>query len=271
MKFCYVDESEAGNSPPVQVMVGIIADAWRVGKTRKEFREIFSHIERQYPESLQELKGSKILYQKGAWRGVDPEQCKEVFREFGRWVGARRHHLAVSAIDTQTYSNRLGHFPAALRDRWVAGATHIALQLQKIHKNDGSKGQTVLVFDENKQKADKLNEVLFDPPAWTDSYYGRNTGDEAFGQIVDTAFFTKSHHAGLAQVADIFSFVFRRYSELNDYGLRPQYRDEPNDLAEFVELISPRLVEQRHRWPKRPRDACTKSFAELVPTSLQSL
>lgn len=250
-------------------MVGIIADAWRVGKTRAEFRKLFSDVEREYPESLKELKGSRILYGQGAWRNVEPEVRKDVFRKFATWVGERRHSLALSAIDLQCYHNGLTHFPLSLQDKWVAGATHIALQLQKLNKGNGHKGQTVLVFDENKQKADKLNEVLFDPPGWTDSYYGRGKKDEPFEQIVDTAFFTKSHHVGLAQIADIFAFVFRRYAELHDYGQTPAYSDEPDNIREFAALLEPRLIDQRHRWPKRPRDACAKTFAELVPASLR--
>jgi hypothetical protein len=54
--------------------------------------------------------------------------------------------------------------PDPLRDLWVAGAVHVALQLRKLHQTlKKNKGHTVLIFDENKVKADRLNEVQSEP------------------------------------------------------------------------------------------------------------
>jgi hypothetical protein len=107
MKFCYVDESlnNAGNN--VQVMVGIIADAQRLSRSRTEFTEIFALAEGAYPEGLKELKGSRIFYGHGGWRDVPPEIRKAVFRLFCEWIGERKHLLAVSAIDIAAFKTRL--------------------------------------------------------------------------------------------------------------------------------------------------------------------
>jgi hypothetical protein len=44
MKFCYADESLDDRGQLVQVVVGIIADAQRLNRTRLEFGEIFNLI-----------------------------------------------------------------------------------------------------------------------------------------------------------------------------------------------------------------------------------
>jgi hypothetical protein len=179
MKFCHADESLDDAGEKVQVMVGIVADAQRINRSRVEFSEIFELVERALPEALKELKGSRISYGRGGWRDVPPEIRKDVFRWFCQWIGERKHQLAISAFDIARFGERLpADYPPPLRDLSVAGALHIALQLQKLHQTiKKNKGHTVLIFDENKAKADRLNEILSAPPAWTETYYEkRKTG-----------------------------------------------------------------------------------------------
>jgi hypothetical protein len=273
MKFCYADESCDDRAEKVQVMVGIVADAQRLNRSRSEFSEIFALVEEQYPEALKELKGSRIFYGRGGWREVPPEIRKAVFRLFCEWIAGRKHALAVSAIDIEAFRTRLpANYPGPLRDLWVAGAVHIALQLQKLHQTlKKNKGHTVLIFDENKQMADRLNEVLFTPPAWTEAYYEKGKKQAPLDQIIDSAFFTKSHHAGLVQVADLFAFVLRRYAELADYGAEPEFVGEMDDLAPLVGLLAPRLISRSCRCPKRPKDECAETFVGLTPTCLVNL
>jgi hypothetical protein len=273
MKFCYADESLDDASERVQVMVGIVADAQRLNRSRIEFSEIFELVERAFPEALKELKGSRIFYGRGGWRDVPPKIRKDVFRQFCEWIGDRKHQLAISAIDIGRFGARLpADYPNALRDLWLAGALHIALQLQKLHQTiKKNKGHTVLIFDENKAKVDKLNEALFAPPEWTETYYEKRKKQAPLDQIIDSAFFTKSHHAGFVQVADLFAFVFRRYAELAEYGAEPSYAGEKDDIDPLVKLLVPRLIPRSHRCPKHPKDECAATFVDLTPGCLIDL
>jgi hypothetical protein len=272
MKFCYADESRDDRGEKIQVMVGVVADAQRLNRSCVEFSAIFALVEGAYPEALKELKGSRIFYGRGGWRDVPPQIRKAVFRLFCEWIGERKHSLALSAIDIGRFNAGLPNYPDPLRDLWVAGAVHIALQLQKLHQTlEKNKGHTVLVFDENKVKADRLNEVLFAPPAWTEAYYEKRKKQTPLDQIIDSAFFTKSHHAGLAQVADLFAFVFRRYAELTDYGAEPVYPGEKDDLNPLVELLAMLLIPRSNRCPKRPKNECAATFVHLTPACLADL
>jgi hypothetical protein len=106
-------------------------------------------------------------------------------------------------------------------------ALHIALQMQKANQGSAkNKGHTILIFDDNKVKADPLSELLWQPPEWSDDYYKKTTKQIRLNQIVDTTFTIKSHHAGLVQVADLFAFIFRRYSEMKDFGKREEWLGE---------------------------------------------
>jgi hypothetical protein len=173
MKVCYVDETGTGDSSPIIVMAGIVADAQRLNRTREEFSSIFDEIQRLFPEALSELKSTRIFYGKDRWRNVDPKERKRIFAFFCRWIVERKHKLALTAIDKKLHATTLGDgAPEKLKDIWLTGALHIALQIQRAHQGEEkNKGNTFLIFDENKAKIDHLPELLYAPPAWTDCFY----------------------------------------------------------------------------------------------------
>ena len=86
-------------------------------------------------------------------------------------------------------------------------------------------------------------------------------------QIIDSAFFTKSHHAGLAQVADLFA---------SSSAATPNSRNTvPNPYTTANSLTSRRSCEASyrtlfpsHRWPKHPKNECAAVFVNLAPGSL---
>ncbi len=139
---------------------------------------------------------------------------------------------------------------------WLAGASHIALQLQRAHQaKAGNKGGTVLLLDDNKRGLSDIADLVNDPPAWTDDYYDRQKKAPALDRLVDTPFAVKSH-VGLVQVADIFGAIFRRHAERAQYGFEEKYTGEQGHVAEWVEQLAPRLLGKAHRWAARTSSDC---------------
>lgn len=273
MKICYVDESGNSNEDDCLVMVGILVDAVRLNRTRQEFAEIFDDIEALFDESLRELKGAKIIHGRDRWRKIDPEQRKRIASLLCDWLVERKHKLVLAAVCRESLRQcPCDGAPDKLGNPWLAGALHVALQIQKANQGkEKNKGNTLLIFDENKKKADCLSEFLWTPPAWTDDYYGRGRKQERLDQIIDTTFTIKSHHAGLVQVADLFAFIFRRYSELHDYGEEEEWPGERSVMDGYVRTISQSLLPRSARWPARTSSACAKWFNAIAPHSLKAL
>lgn len=273
MKFCYCDESGHGDNDPCFVAVGVIVDAARLNRTADAFSELFAAIQAHSPEQLKEIKASKLLMGRDRWRQVDPEIRKRICEALCLWITDRKHTLILTAVDRAKYASNKNAAPIELqRGYWLAGMTHLALQLQKLHQGQPSnKGRTVLLIDDNKQFADNLAEVLWTPPTWTDSFYEKRRKQEQFDQIIDSAFAVKSHHAGLIQIADLFALVFRRYAEMRDYGLAEEWAGERAYVDSLVRTLSRRLAAASSRWPKRPQCPCTQWYNGLAPTSLFNL
>lgn len=243
MKVCYVDESGDGAGDPFFVMVGILTDAARLNKTVEEFNKKLKRLRSIFPEDLRELKSTKILYGKGAWRQVDPEERKAIFRDFCAWIGERKHDVLLSAIKTEKFKvSKRPENVACVSDQWCAAALNLALQVQI--KNQGlakNKGQTFLLYDDNKQKVSNFCDVLHAPSKAVTDYYGKPAKASAFDQVIDTAFAIKSHHSGIVQVADIYAFVFRRYFELAEGGQTQAWDEESSLIKECIKALSKRL------------------------------
>ncbi len=240
MKVCYVDESGNTTQDPCLVMVGILVDSLRLHRTQQEFAEVFDIVQGLFQENLRELKGSKMILGRDRWRKVDPDVRKQIAGYFCNWIAQRKHRLILTAVDrAKLKENKAKQEPAEQNDEWLAAGLHVALQIQKANQTSGKhKGHTFLIFDDNKVKADKLSDLLWKPPAWTDDYYGRTGKQAPLDQIIDTTFSIKSYHAGLVQVADLFAFIFRRYAEIEDYGVKEEWTGEKELIDEYVESLA---------------------------------
>jgi hypothetical protein len=273
MKICYIDESGNNADDPCLVMVGIVVDAYRLNRTREEFADIFDEIQGLFDENLRELKGAKMIFGRDRWRKVDPELRKRIAGFFCNWIGERKHHIALAAVDRNKLSNdATAGVPEECRDGGLAASLHIALQIQKANQGRAkNKGNTILIFDDNKAKADALSELLWQPPNWTDDYYDKGPRQGRLDQIVDTTFSIKSHHAGLVQVADLFAFIFRRYSEMKDFGKGEEWAGEQALIEGYANTLTTRLLPRNCRWPAKPKGNSVAWLNGIAPASLTQL
>ena len=268
MKICYVDETGTDGQSPLIVMVGVIADSQRLQRTRTEFGSAMARLDQGPRHAIRELKSSELYKGRGPWRDVAGDDRHALIGDLCGWLCDRKHHLALAALDLQAAKQS----PLHGLDPWMSAALHIALQVQRRYQREkGNKGCTFLVFDEHKRQEDNLAELLFDPPSWTDEYYQRGNRAEALDQIIDSAFYARSHQVGLVQIADLFAFIFRRYSELHDYDADEAFAGETDRITEWVKLLSPRLLDRPHRWPRRPTCETARWFCNVAPPSLSNL
>lgn len=270
--FAYVDETGIDGTSPLIVMAGIVVNDERLNRTQAEFTAIFENLGEMTVGTLRELKSSDMLAGSGAWRRVDGIKRRNVITNLCEWVCARKHDIALAAIDYELL--RVDPPPVAgLQGAWLASACHMALQLQRsgMQKGNGSKGRTVLVFDDNKKGLADIADLVYAPPAWTDDYYEKPAKSPPLDRLIDTPFAVQSHHVGLIQVADIVAAVFRRYAELEEFGSAEKYGGEAGHVAEWVQQLKPRLLGKAHRWATRSTSPCAQWYSRIAPRSLVRL
>ncbi len=271
MKFCYVDETGIDGSSPLAVMAGVTVDAVKIRRANRQFDEMVASFFASAGRPVRELKGRDLHRGKKAFGRIDPELRHRLIDEICGLVAERGLRVALAALDL----DRLRATPSpsgVVMDSLSAGGLHVALQLQRMQQSaQNNKDLTVLVFDENKMMVDVWADLLHQPPAWCDAYYGRKNGGDPLPAIIDSAFYAKSHHARLIQVADVVASVFHRHAEICDYAQDDKYDGESAAIAARIGILGPRLIPRRHRHPSRSPSEAARWFNDLAPSSLVRL
>lgn len=251
MFLCYVDESGyTGNkfNPKqlIQVMVGIFPNAYSYHKSDAEFKEIFNIINQQVPVS--EIKSSEIYGGRKSWKNIRPDIRDEVIKFYFDWIRQRKHKLIIVAIDNKKFfeeKNSGNIFTNIFPAPWALGGFHIALVIQKLNRKEkNNKGKTILIFDEQKEYRNILSELIANPPDIADQFveFDARREKKRLNQIIDTAFFVKSHHSTMAQVADIGAFFFRKHLELEFYKKRESYSGEKEKIKKWIDPIKDKFI-----------------------------
>jgi hypothetical protein len=276
MKVCYVDDSGCPSNDRMFVMVGVVADVARLNRTSREFSDFFNKVCNLFPENLKELKGSRILYGKGAWRQVDAVKRKNIFAELSAWLDERKHNILVAAVDTtkaKAISKHHSSVPEKIATNlWVATGLNIALQIQAKHRTEkNNKGNTFLFIDDNPRNMPSLCEVLWAPTTWLDDYYPKKTKEDHLNQLIDTAFAVQSHHCSLVQVADLLAFIIRKYFELSSEVVAPEWDEELDFVKQCIEIISPRIYKNPGAMKATNNSLSAKWYRAIAPDGYDKL
>jgi hypothetical protein len=265
MYLCYCDESGyCGNicnpEQPVMVMAGILPNVYNYHRSDAEFRQVFDIINDEVP--VNELKGQQIYRGRGAWRNIHSESRDEVIEFYLNWINERSHKLIISAVDNAKYFQFLEENPhhlysETLQSPYLFCGLHVAMTVQKLNRNqDRNKGKTILIYDEQDEFSNRLTELLFDPPEFIDEFVACDLKKEEtrLSQIIDSAFFVKSHHSSMAQVVDIVAYLVRLYLELNYYDADEAYIGEKAKINDWVDRIRDKFVQLSTMYPKTRRE-----------------
>lgn len=264
VKICYVDESGLAGDEPVLVMAGVISDMHKLPKTLRQWQprlnDLLGTIGRP------ELKGSEFCAGRSRIaRLMGGDERTTWIDETLQWMDERKLKLALASVDKASDAQR----PEELQDDWMVCGMHLALQLQAAHgRLKSNKGTTLLVTDEAK-RSDELAELLLEPPAWSDDYYGRGKKDDPLKELVHTPFTVDSGHNGMIQLADLVAFLFRRYVELSREN--EEYAGERVKISGWVATLSNLLLPMAARHRRRRADDASRTFTALAAAELVEL
>jgi len=276
MFICYADESGyTGNRSdprsPFLVMAGVLVNTYGMHKSQNEFADIVRTVQERAGIDFAELKAKDLYAGRGIWAqsncGLDGRERQELYRDILIWFRQRRHKVVLSVIDNEAFFRLVDENGIAeeLGVPYVAAALHLALMIQRRHKNKKSnKGKTLLIFDQQKEFEKQVSRILAFPPPWTDEYYEWDGEGDRLDQIIDTAYFIRSHHASFVQVADLIAYAVRKYVELKA-GEPEKYEGELKKIESwYQEIIYPTLIERRHCLPPG-NDPLTMLYRALTP------
>jgi len=273
----YIDESGyVGQQPnpeqPVQVVACVLANAYNLHRTTTDLQQTIQFLrDRNIP--LRELKAEQIYRGRQAWQGIGPERYQVLTQHF-EWLADRGHKIILSIIENQKFFQRWTNGdPLAVHVHvpYIAGAIHVALSVQRRNQSPKKNNwKTVLVFDEQHAFEDKVEDLIGEPPAFTDAFYGYDGEGERLDQIIDTSFFAKSHFASLIEVADTVAYVASLYLRLVEYGVQETYEGELQKVTGWTNILREHLVPASQVYPKR-QYPITDFYRNIAPDNLHLL
>lgn len=264
MFLCYADESGYAGSKhnpeqPVQVMAAIFPNAYSFHRSDSEFRDVFDIINTYIP--ISELKCEQIYRGRKAWSKVHFDVRDEVIEFYLSWIASRTHKFVVTAIDNAEYFSLRDKVPedpfiTEISYPYLLAGLHTALVIQKLNRSKKkNKGKTLLIFDQQDEFVDRLTSLIFEPPEFIDDFVQFNSKKEncRLCQIVDTAFFVKSHQSSMAQVVDIVAYLFRLHLELTAYGAEEKYDGERDKIAGWISQIADKFIPLNIVYPRNKK------------------
>jgi hypothetical protein len=283
MFVCYCDESgftgcNHDKGQPVTVVAGVLVNTYNMHKTRADFADLTGKAKKLLKEaglsSFSELKARELYSGDGPWSGVDGEERHALYAAMLKWLCGRPHRVLASVIDDGVFCGKVtSKDPVAvqLRAPYVAGALHLALMVQRANQgSDKNKGRTILIFDSQDQLEKEVSQLLYSPPGWTDDYYGYENG-ERLDQIVDTAYFVRSHQASFVQIADLVAYVLRKHAELAQHGFKDKYAGEATRIGKWVGMLQSSMMPRSYVFPSAKgaaagfiRSVTDKSYRDLL-------
>lgn len=272
MKFCYCDETGTGVEP-YAVLLGVVVDASRMHLTKDDWSDFLSQLSEKVGQEFQELHTRHFYSGSGIWRSLSGQQRSDAIDFFIDWFSERKHHVVFSAIDKSKHKamQAKGDIHAEIDTVWKAMGFHVALAVQRNFQTEAkNKGNTIFVFDEEVKEETGFQKLLLSPPAWSDSYYGKQEKQKRLCQLIDAPYFADSKNVGLLQVADFLAYFVRRHIEISEGALPAKYKGEAEKVAKWFEKIKARSIPYQSIYPKKQRCQTANLFWALAPECIRN-
>ena len=273
VNFCYCDESGTGQEP-IATMVGIVVDAGRMHLTKSNWTELLGVLRKITGKEIAELHTSDFYSGNGVWRDMDGQSRSDVITEILKWLADRKHHIVYSSVVKQSYleAREAGTLPKELDTTWRFLGFHLTLAIQRYSQSEErNKGNTFLVFDNQERERVRFNDIVKNPPEWSDAYYGLDKKQQRLDQIIDVPAFQDSKEVELLQVADFLAFFLRRHAEIQEGLVPAKYHDEQEKMAGWIAKLRERSISVVHIYPKVRRTDAHNYFYRYAPPSIRNL
>lgn len=271
MKVCYCDETGTGEEP-YAVLLGVVVDAARMHVTKDDWSEFLSDLSKRVGQEFHELHTRHFYSGAGIWKAISGDQRSQAIDLFVDWFCERRHHVVFSAVDKKRFSSlkQAGEIPEEIDSVWRAMGFHVALAMQRNYQTEKkNKGNTIFVFDEEVMEETRFHTLLKKPPAWSETYYGRNAKRRPLCQLVDAPYFADSKNVVLLQVADFLAYFVRRHIEICENAIPEKYAGEAQKVKGWFKKIVGRSIPYQSMYPKRQRCPTAELFWNIAPESVR--
>ena len=268
VQMCYVDESGMGDDP-IATMVGMVLDSSRMHVTKDEWTTFLVDLSELAGRELQELHTSDFYAGNGRFRDIDGPRRADIISAIFRWLRERKHSVVYASVVKAVHAD--ASLPQGLETVWRMMGWHVVLAMQQRGMRDSvPKGHTNFTFDDHRERPG-FQQLIFEPPDWTDEYYKRDAKRPRLDQVVDVPSFHDSKLVPMLQVADFATFFLRRYAEISEGLSEPRYEEEEEFVQNWIGEFASRSIGKRFIYPSQKQTPLHKLFFDCAPPSIREL
>ena len=262
MKFCYLDESGTGIEP-FAVMVGIIADSYRMRMTKEDWNDLLVELSDQTGRNIQEIHTRDLYRGNNVWRPLEAEERFKVIDNIISWMTNRGHNIVYSTVHKNLFLEEFNDetFSSDIGTLWRFMGFHITLALQKnFNSTKKNKGNTLLIFDNEVREQKAFTELVLNPPDWSDTYYSKKRKQNKLDQIIDVPHYVDSKQVGLIQLADFCCYFMRLFLELSKDSESQKYEGELEQITSWFNRILELSISKSNIYPQIGRSEAAELF-----------
>ena len=237
MHLCYFDENKGTPDKAGFFMGGLMIPDREARKFEGALAEItLSFFGAKDLTRSNELHGKDLFHGKGNARGRTLEDRLRVFRQVSAFVAKNSLPVRLVYIDVDRHNQKYRNPTAAYR-------LGLMLLLERFAEHLDQIDDLGLVFGD--YEADEVTKAVQDFSGYktqgkTPMYFGR-----PLGKILDTVYFTHSHHSRFLQVADLLVYLAGRYENASRFDDRWHER-EARSYWEKIKASGNTYIQ---RWP----------------------
>lgn len=208
MHLCYFDENKHGPDKPHFFIGGLLIPDRKALDFENTLNQIaFNFFGARSLIQANEFHGKELFHGKGNAKGRKLEERVQVFQDVATFVTNNQIPVRMVCINVEKHKNKYQYPMPAYR-------LGLMLILERFSEYLDKADDLGLVFGD--YEADEVTGAVVDFSEYksqgkTPMYFGR-----PLGRLLDTVYFTQSHHSRFLQVADLLVYMAGRYENNND-------------------------------------------------------
>lgn len=237
MHLCYFDENKHGPDNPHFFIGGLLIPDKKALDFENTLNQIaFNFFGARSLIQANEFHGKELFHGKGNAKGRKLEERVQVFQDVATFVTNNQIPVRMVCIDVERHKNKYQYPMPAYR-------LGLMLILERFSEYLDQVDDLGLVFGD--YEADEMTGAVVDFSEYknqgkTPMYFGR-----PLGRLLDTVYFTQSHHSRFLQVADLLVYMAGRYE--NRDGIPDRWHEQQVKAAWEKIKASGNVFIQR--WP----------------------
>ena len=203
MHLCYFDENKPNPDNPYFYIGGVLIPDHKAIEFEKTLGQIaFNFFGSRSLTQLNEFHGKELFHGKGNAKGRKLEERVQVFQDVATFITDNQIPVKIICIHVENHHKRY-KYPTP---HYRLGLMFI---LERFAEHLDQVDDLGLVFGD--YEADEMTGAVVDFSEYksqgkTPMYFGR-----PLGRLLDTVYFTQSHHSRFLQVADLLMYMAGRY------------------------------------------------------------